>query len=80
MTVLSTNPGMICDPNQVTLVKWKKRDGISSIIPCPTAVAEYSAIMGSVDCFDRRQERHAIGGAYSNGGTISFSFSLTLRL
>ena len=52
---------MICHPKQVTSVKWKNRDGTSSIIPCSAAVAEYNAIMGGVDRFDQRRERYAIG-------------------
>jgi hypothetical protein len=42
-------------------VKRKNRDGTSSIIPCPAAVAEYNSIMGAVDRFDQRRERYAIG-------------------
>jgi hypothetical protein len=34
------------NPKQVTSVKRKNRDSTSSIVPCPAAVAEYSAIMG----------------------------------
>ena len=54
MTVLSTHhiPGDNYDPKQVTSVKWKNRDGTSSIIPCPAAFAEYNAIMEGVDRLD----------------------------
>jgi len=52
---------MICDSKQVTSLKRKNRNGTSSIIPCPPAVAEYYAIMGGVDRFDQRRERFAIG-------------------
>jgi hypothetical protein len=48
VTVLSTYH----NPKQVTSVKRKNRDGTSSIIPCPAAVAEYNSIMGGVDHFD----------------------------
>jgi hypothetical protein len=57
VTVLSKHH----NPKQVTSVKRKNRDGTSSIIPCPTAVAEYNSIMGGVDRFDQRRERYAIG-------------------
>jgi len=50
VTVLSTYH----NPKQVTSVKQKNRDGTSSIIPCPAAVAEYNSIMGGVDRFDQR--------------------------
>jgi hypothetical protein len=50
VTVLS----MYHNPKQVTPVKWKNRDGTSSIIPCPAAVAEYNALMGGVDSIDQR--------------------------
>jgi hypothetical protein len=56
VTVLSTYH----NTKHVTSVKWKNRDGTSSIIPCPAAVAEYNAIMGGVDRFDQRRERYAI--------------------
>jgi hypothetical protein len=49
------------NPKQVPSVKWKNRNGTSSIVPCPAAVAEYNAIMGGVDRFDQRRERYAIG-------------------
>ena len=39
----------------------KNRDGTSSITPCPSAVAEYSAITGEADRFDQRRERYAVG-------------------
>jgi hypothetical protein len=57
VTVLSTYH----NPKQITSVKRKNRDGTSSIIPCPAAVAEYNSIMGGVDRFNQRQERYAIG-------------------
>jgi len=52
---------MIRDPKQVTSVKRKNRDGTSSIIPCPAAVAEYNSIMGGEDRFDQRRERYTVG-------------------
>jgi len=57
VTVLS----MYHNPKQVTSVKRKNRDGTSSIIPCPAAVAEYNSIMGGEDRFDQRRERYAVG-------------------
>jgi hypothetical protein len=57
VTVLSTYH----NPKQVISVKRKNRDGTSSIISCPAAVAEYNAILGEVDCFGQRRERYAIG-------------------
>jgi hypothetical protein len=57
VTVLSTYH----IPKQVTSVKRKNRVGTSSIIPCPTAVAEYNSIMGGIDRYDQRWERYAIG-------------------
>ena len=77
----TTIPGMISDPKQVTWVKRKNRDGTASIVPCPATVAEYSAIMGGVDRFDQRWQRGTqLGCAYSNDGTVCFTFSLTVRL
>jgi hypothetical protein len=43
------------NPIEVTWVKWKNREG-TSIFSCLTAIAEYNAIMGGVNCFDQRQE------------------------
>nr|XP_023397070.1 piggyBac transposable element-derived protein 4-like isoform X1 [Loxodonta africana]XP_023397071.1 piggyBac transposable element-derived protein 4-like isoform X1 [Loxodonta africana]XP_023397072.1 piggyBac transposable element-derived protein 4-like isoform X1 [Loxodonta africana]XP_023397073.1 piggyBac transposable element-derived protein 4-like isoform X1 [Loxodonta africana]XP_023397074.1 piggyBac transposable element-derived protein 4-like isoform X1 [Loxodonta africana]XP_023397075.1 len=57
VTVLST----FHNPKDITVVKRKNKDGSSSQIPCPRAVAEYNAIMGGVDRFDQRCERYAIG-------------------
>ncbi|XP_023597182.1 piggyBac transposable element-derived protein 4 [Trichechus manatus latirostris] len=57
VTVLST----FHNPKDITVVKRKNKDGSSSQIPCPRAVAEYNAIMGGVDRFDQRRERYAIG-------------------
>jgi len=56
VTVLSTYH----NPKHVTSVKRKNRDGTSSIVPCPVAVAQYNAIMGGVVRFDQRRERYAI--------------------
>jgi hypothetical protein len=46
-----TAPSTYHNPMQVTSVKRKNRDGTSSIVPCPAAVAEYNSIMGGVDRF-----------------------------
>ena len=56
VTVLSTYR----NPKHVTSVKRKNRDGTSSIVPCPAAVAQYNAIMGGVVRLDQRRERYAI--------------------
>jgi len=57
VTVLS----MYHSPKHVTSVKRKNRDGTSSIIPCPAAVAQYNAIIGREDRFDQKRERYATG-------------------
>uniref|UniRef100_G3U0L7 PiggyBac transposable element-derived protein domain-containing protein n=1 Tax=Loxodonta africana TaxID=9785 RepID=G3U0L7_LOXAF len=49
------------NPEDITTVRSKNRDGSSSVITCPRAVAEYDAIMGGVDRFEKRRERYAIG-------------------
>jgi hypothetical protein len=53
-------PAMICDNKKVTSVKRKNRDGTSSIIPCPSTIVEYNAILGGVDRLDQRRERYAV--------------------
>jgi hypothetical protein len=55
VTVLATKH----NPIEVTLVKWKNRDGTSLIIPSLAAVEEYNAIMGGVYHFNQRRERYA---------------------
>ena len=56
LSVLSTYHS----PKQVTSMKRKKRDGASSINPCPAAVAKSNTIKGAVDRFDQRRLRYAI--------------------
>ncbi|GFX78079.1 piggyBac transposable element-derived protein 4 [Trichonephila clavipes] len=42
-------------------VNWtKKKDGTKEKVPCPKAVAVYDNVMGGVDRFDQREERHQI--------------------
>ncbi|XP_006872930.1 PREDICTED: piggyBac transposable element-derived protein 4-like [Chrysochloris asiatica] len=57
VTILST----FHNPKDITIVKRKNKDGSTTVIPCPKAVAEYNAIMGGVDHFNQRRERCAIG-------------------
>jgi hypothetical protein len=45
VTILSTYHS----PKDVTFVKRKNKDGTSSEVPCPVAVAEYNNFMGGVD-------------------------------
>jgi hypothetical protein len=51
-------------------LKRKNRDGTSSIILCPAAVADYNAIMGGLDRFDQRRGYMQLGGAHSNCDTV----------
>lgn len=57
VTFLST----LHNPNVITSVKRKNKDGTSSDVTCPEVVKVYNNIMGGVDRFDQFRERYAIG-------------------
>jgi hypothetical protein len=57
VTVLST----LKNPKETTVVKRKNRDGSTSPVFCPKAIAGCNMIMGGVDRFDQRRERYATG-------------------
>ncbi|GBM86181.1 hypothetical protein AVEN_48192-1 [Araneus ventricosus] len=49
------------NPAIMTSVKWRKKDGTKTEVPCPKSVAIYNDIMRGVDRFDHRKERYQIG-------------------
>ena len=49
----------ISDPNSMTNVKRKAKDGSRLIIPCSESIKHYSAYMGGVDLFDFRRKNYS---------------------
>lgn len=57
VTILST----VHNPNTVTFVSRKKKDGTKVSVSCPEAISAYNNYMGAVDRFDQFKERYGVG-------------------
>lgn len=48
------------DPHEITSVNRTQRDGAKKVVPCPSLVKDYNALMGCVDKADQLKEVYAI--------------------